>query len=616
MSSKQDKRKATSDYIKLCDEIYTKYISNLLLNQALIEQYLSENHLKLISCLQRHSAKSLHTSSETMDCLLQFHKMKSYLLGQVSKRSHLYLERLLRDKITICNFINQQQEKKSLKMLQSVQSTFGLSFENNNIKINSNINNNINSNISDSSSIINGSNGSNSSNGSCLSVGNLYNYIGAKCISPPTSVLLTILNGTNNNDYNSASMNIARSFPFSIARLSTHPKNHATTTTMESVGQIVNPAVYNCKLGSVFLSNLQLKPEFANNDCKYINVINQRPHVHETGGGHRVHVVNYVTNNIDNVTNNYGISPNFISNINNDTSNNSINNNYSINSNTNGYVNNNSNVNRNTNNINSNHSGVTKDQCSQSSGSDLRKKHGQIRPSGFAYLTVSRVGHDNDRSIARRAGEIVGVTNGELELNSLGHNNSNNNGSLSNSSVKSQTSSSLSSNSSASLSLNSDSNFGACFGSNLGLSNGGIRNGKGNGKDNDTRKGGGNGSGNLNLNWNWKSNDNDNYKSDEKLRSVERYDHDMKGGKINKAGNKNSNKNKKNYNYNDDLFHCNYPRCRKKYKLKSSFDAHVVTHDGFGFGCDTCGKIFPRKQNLQEHLRIQLSNLIVRILLS
>ena len=46
-------------------------------------------------------------------------------------------------------------------------------------------------------------------------------------------------------------------------------------------------------------------------------------------------------------------------------------------------------------------------------------------------------------------------------------------------------------------------------------------------------------------------------------------------------------------------------RCFKKFKLLRSYKLHVQTHFGIGFKCNFCSKIFARRPNLIEHVRIQ-----------
>ena len=55
----------------------------------------------------------------------------------------------------------------------------------------------------------------------------------------------------------------------------------------------------------------------------------------------------------------------------------------------------------------------------------------------------------------------------------------------------------------------------------------------------------------------------------------------------------------------DKKFQC--LQCGKKYKVEKNFLLHVRIHDGEGFECRFCHKLFPRRQNMREHERIQLS---------
>lgn len=52
-------------------------------------------------------------------------------------------------------------------------------------------------------------------------------------------------------------------------------------------------------------------------------------------------------------------------------------------------------------------------------------------------------------------------------------------------------------------------------------------------------------------------------------------------------------------------YHC--VQCGKKYKVKKNLLLHVKIHQGEGFECKFCHKLFPRRQNMIEHERIQLS---------
>ena len=53
-------------------------------------------------------------------------------------------------------------------------------------------------------------------------------------------------------------------------------------------------------------------------------------------------------------------------------------------------------------------------------------------------------------------------------------------------------------------------------------------------------------------------------------------------------------------------YHCT--QCSKKYKVKKNLLLHVGTHQGEGYKCRFCHKLFPRRQNMIEHERIQLSD--------
>ena len=51
--------------------------------------------------------------------------------------------------------------------------------------------------------------------------------------------------------------------------------------------------------------------------------------------------------------------------------------------------------------------------------------------------------------------------------------------------------------------------------------------------------------------------------------------------------------------------------CGKRYKVARNFRLHVGIHQGLGFKCRFCQKIFPRRQNVQEHERIQFCVLFI-----